>query len=268
MGPRARAKDASVAGKPCYLCGEPIDPARHRWNRDHVPPRRLFASAVRKQFHVSELKSLPTHVHCNTAAERDEAYFVVSFAGQVQTDVAMEVMKDIRRQARMGEGLGLLRTVMKQFGQIVGPRGEVMFTYDTNRVNRFLWKIARGLFALETGRVLPQDPPRGIELVNPKTMPDELAAIRWFPAVRNTGPLGRYGRVFDYKWIGWKDGNLRGHAMAMNFWDGLVAALLFHDPGCACGLCDEWHGRPSTGTNRGDNQPQASVDANTEPQIS
>jgi len=48
--------------------------------------------------------------------------------------------------------------------------------------------------------------------------------------------------VFDYNWLGWKDGAVRGHAIATMFWDELIAALLFHDPRCACGECDDWKG--------------------------
>jgi len=196
------------------LCGNPIDPDAQKWNCDHIPPKRIFASSVRKQF-GPQLKVLPTHEACNTAAEKDEAYFVVSFAGHVDSDVAREVMKDIGASLRAGSGVGLFRDVINRFGKVVGPKGEVLFEYDPNRVNRFLWKIARGLYALELGRILPQEPPVGIELVLPKTAAEQLAEIQWFPTVRDTEPLAQYGRVFDYKWIGWKDGDLRGHALAM-----------------------------------------------------
>jgi len=63
-------------------------------------------------------------------------------------------------------------------------------------------------------------------------------AKTWFPAVRDTHSLARYGAVFDYKWIGWKTSeNLRFNAMAMLFWDGLIVATIFHDPTCECGAC-------------------------------
>jgi hypothetical protein len=94
-------------------------------------------------------------------------------------------------------------------------------------VNRFLWKVVRGLYALDVGGVLPQEPPAGIRLVNPRRVPDELEQIPWFPSVRDTGPLGRYGMVFDYKWLGWKDGSLRGHAVAMLFWDRSLPRCFF-----------------------------------------
>lgn len=152
-------------------------------------------------------------------------------------------MRDIGAAAQRGQGVALIHDVINRFGKVTGPKGEVLFSYDANRVNRFIWKVVRGLYMLDVGGVLPQEPPAGIHLVNPRRTPEELEAIGWFPQVRNTEPLGRYGRVFDYKWIGWKDGEIRGHAIAMMFWDELIAALLFHDPRCRCGACDQWQGR-------------------------
>src|SRR5207247_8297935 len=73
---------------------------------------------------------------------------------------------------------------------------------------------------------------------------NDLDRISWFPAVRDTGPLARHGAVFDYKWLGWKDEELRGHAVAMLFWDGLIAATLFHDPSCECHVCQERRNTP------------------------
>jgi len=151
-------------------------------------------------------------------------------------------MKDIAAGARRGEGVGLIREVISRFGRVIGPNGQVLFSYDSNRVDQFLWKVVRGIFTLELGTnaVLPTKPPAGITLMRPKQTPDELQNLAWFPRVRDTEPMGRYGRVFDYKWLSWKDGNLRGHAFAMLFWDRLLAALLFHDPSCRCGNCDDW----------------------------
>jgi len=120
---------------------------------------------------------------------------------------------------------------------------------------------------LELGTVLPKEPPSGIRLVAPRNAAEELREIKWFPAVRDTEPLARYGRVFDYKWLSWKDGELRGHAFALLFWDGLLATMLFHAPVCECGLCEDWKlGRPvkgdgAAGTNGGDNADDASADA-------
>jgi len=238
MGWQQKARGRKIAGTTCYLCHQPIDPETEEWNRDHVPPRRIFAKSVRQQFGPN-LPTLPTHASCNRGAERNEAYFIVSFVGHLDSDVARAVMADIRTAAQKGEGVGLIRDVINRFGRVHGPNGEVLYSYDSKRTDPFLWKVVRGVFALEIGVLLPLAPPSGIHLINPKT-PGDLERVNWFPAVRDTQPLGRYGGVFDYKWLGWKDGNLRGHAFAMNFWDGLLAAMLFHDPRCECGQCEDW----------------------------
>ena len=266
MGRDERAREKAMAGATCYLCGRSINPDTEECNRDHVPPRRIFASAVRRQFGPN-LPTLPTHAACNTAAERDEAYFIVSFAGHVDTDVAREVMRDIGAKARQGEGRGLLQDVVNRFGKVVGPKGEVLYSYESSRTDRFLWKVVRGLYMLDTGFVLPEQPPAGIELLSPKQIPGELSKVPWFNAVRDTEPLGRYGRVFDYKWLCWNDGELRGHAVAMLFWDGLVAAVMFHDPRCRCGKCDDWRADRraedgAVGTIDGDKTGSESLDAN------
>jgi len=164
----------------------------------------------------------------------------VDGAGAIARVVAVELMRDIAEKARRGEGRGLIQDVINRFGKVVGLNGELLYSYDTNRVDAFLWKVVRGLYALELCGTLPEMPPDGIELMIPRQTPEKLDNLVWFPMVRNTEPMGRYGRVFDYKWLSWKDGGLRGHAFAMLFWDRLLGAMLFHDPTCECGNCDDW----------------------------
>jgi hypothetical protein len=222
-------------GTVCYLCGQVIGPSDD-WNRDHVPPSRIFATEVRRQ-HNPNLAWLYSHGRCNSAYRADEEYFVASFVGHVRTPTANAVFAELGEAARRGHGVGLLREVISRFGTIVGPRGEVLYSFDSARVNRFLWKLVRGLYHLELGAVLPENLQAPIHLISPATPVADLENLGWFPAVRDTEPLARYGGVFDYKWLGWKDDELRGHAFAMLFWDGLIAATLFHDPRCRCGSC-------------------------------
>jgi hypothetical protein len=236
MGREQRSRQYLPAGTRCYLCGNVINPAAEKWNRDHVPPKRVFSSTVREQF-SPKLDWLPTHEACNSAYRADEEYFVASFAGHVQSSMADAVMKDLGEAAAKGHGVGLLREVISRFGRIVGPNGEVLYEYDTARVHRFVWKVIRGLYYLDLDIVLPEAMRGEIHIVNPANVPEDLARIGWFPAVRDTAPLARYGTVFDYKWLGWKDGEVRGHAVSMLLWDGLIVASLFHDPACRCGHC-------------------------------
>jgi hypothetical protein len=57
-------------------------------------------------------------------AERDEAYFIVSFVGHLDSDVARAVMQDISTKALRGEGVRLIHEVLSRFGRVTGPNGE------------------------------------------------------------------------------------------------------------------------------------------------
>ncbi len=236
MGREQRSRRFLPEGTRCYLCGHVIDATRDKWNRDHVPPKRIFASELRQE-HDLTLKWLPTHIPCNSDFRGDEEYFVVSFAGHVGSKAAQAVMRDLKDAATKGHDHGLLRDVIGRFGRIVGPNGEVLYEYDTNRVKRFAWKVVRGLYYLELGGVLPEKTLGDIFIVNPVRPPDDLANLGWFATVRDIEPMGQYGAVFDYKWLGWKDGEIRAHAFAMLIWDGLIITTLFHDPRCDCATC-------------------------------
>ena len=118
----------------CYLCGNPIADGEE-WNRDHVPPRRLFAKRVRQQ-HSPQLDSLPTHTACNTAYASDEDYFVTALVGQHGTALAKAVFEDIKRGAAKGKGIGLIKTILSQFGKVRTVDGAMLFALDTNRANR------------------------------------------------------------------------------------------------------------------------------------
>ena len=234
MGREQRSRGRLPADARCYLCGNPILPDE-KWDRDHVPPKRVFALAVLQE-HSPNLEWLYTHRACNRSYREDEEYFVVSFAGHVKTATATAVMNDIHRGAAKGHLVGLIKDVLSRFGKIIGPTGERTSTWDSARVERALWKIFRGIYALESSTFLPEQWIHPMWLVPPHTDPSTLEGLAWFPAVRDTQPLAKYGAVFDYKWIGWKTSeNVRFHAMAMLFWDGLIVATIFHDPTCPCG---------------------------------
>src|SRR5713101_2832515 len=62
MGREQRSRRKLPAGTFCYLCGKPITEDQE-WNRDHVPPQRLFAKSVRRQtFTATGLASDPRSV--------------------------------------------------------------------------------------------------------------------------------------------------------------------------------------------------------------
>jgi len=197
MGREQRSRSRLPADARCYLCGNSILPDEE-WDRDHVPPKRVFALAVLQEYSPN-LEWLYTHRACNRAYREDEEYFVVSFAGHVKTATASAVMNDIRRGAGKGHLVGLIKDVLSRFGKIIGPTGERTFTWDSARFERALWKIFRGIYALESSTFLPEQWIHPMWLVPPHRDPSKLEGLAWFPAVRDTQPLAKYGAVFDYK---------------------------------------------------------------------
>jgi hypothetical protein len=112
------------------------------------------------------------------------------------------VFRDIRRGVEHGALVPLVKDTISRFSAVEGPRGERLFAWDGGRVERFLWKVTRGLYTLVDSRVLAEGTRKAIWLVPPGKNPTDLTALGWYPAVRDTPPLPRYGAVFDYKWIG------------------------------------------------------------------
>jgi hypothetical protein len=70
------------------------------------------------------------------------------------------------------------RAVLEEFdvrpSGIVLPNGKIVKRLKP-RVHRVAWKIARGLFFIETGRILPERTPRSIALVDYLNPPGPLA---------------------------------------------------------------------------------------------
>lgn len=221
----------------CYLCGLPILP-NEKWNRDHVPPLRFFGLIVRKLF-SPQVMWLYTHVACNSAYREDEEYTVTALVGHARSRTSLAVMEDLWDAFGKGHSQGLIRRVVASFGRVLGPRGEVTFALYKVRVDRIAWKIVRGLYFREMGAVLPKKLPGYIYLILPSEAAHRLREIEWYPAVRDTAPMrdDGYAEVFTYKWVCQKDGDLRGHAVAMLWWDGIIVLAIFHDPFCGCEEC-------------------------------
>ena len=147
------------------------------------------------------------------------------------------MFEDLRRGVAKGHDVGLLKTVLGQFGRVTTADGSRVFHYDADRAGRITWKLVRGVYFAETGMVLPEGLPKRMILLGPDTVKSAEADYPWWPLVRDTAPMGTHGAVFDYKWIGTTVDGGRGHAMAMLLWDRLLTLILFHDPSCRCEQC-------------------------------
>jgi len=229
-----RSRTRLPPGTVCYLCGKAIS-SDDEWNRDHVPPERFFGKSVKRVNEV-DLRWLPTHVACNSDYKHDEEYFVMALVGQQPSAVARSVWDDISRGVKKGHGVGLLKTIVGQFGRVIGTDGSLLFALDSKRAGRIVWKLVRGISTLMSGEFMPEGLPRSIEFV-PHSEGPKLKDHPWFWAVRDTPSLFHHAKVFDFKWLCVKDEDYRMNLVALLLWDGLVILVAFHDPTCPCAKC-------------------------------
>ena len=231
-----RSRRRLAANQRCYLCAEPIE-SHQNWDRDHVPPRRIYGARIKRTI-APQLRWLPTHTHCNASYRADEEYVITALAPAalthdrhaVPTPAAGSVIEDIIEARLKGHGTGLLRSTLRNWGTVLGPNKEVVFEIDWHRFDRVAWKVVRGIYCLDTGRVLEPAWPCRIELFSSVMVPKALAnpAIR---AVLTTHSMSHAGHVFDYKWgcfVG--PGDFRGHLILMLWWDSLLISVGFKEP--------------------------------------
>jgi hypothetical protein len=230
------ASDGERPGEVCYLCGRPLTPGQAT-NRDHVPPRRLFARSIRKQFNP-QLVTVRVHADCNFGYQQDEEYFLASVGPMAAGSPTFEALvPELRRGLQRLEAPGLRTKVCGEMGAVHTADGLWLKAVDHGRLRRVIWKIVRGLLYVETDRTYPDAYPVDVELINPTTAPKVLPDHPWFSAVRDTGSLADYGAVFDCKALGVTGEGGRIHIFAFLFWDRLIALVRFHDSACACINC-------------------------------
>lgn len=239
MGWEQRSRRKLPSGTICYLCGHPISPEQP-WDRDHVPPERFYGKSVRRQ-HSPNLTWLYTHRVCNQTYRPDEEYYVAAFAPFTRSDTGRSVVADFQRGVDKGHHAGLLQTILDQYSKVLLPDGSRVLNYDTDRAGRITWKLIRGLYFLDVARFLPEHTPKRLILIDPKDNKSAPEKYPYFELVRNTEPMGRHGRVFDYKWLGvrFADDKIRAHLVAMLLWEHFVFIVMFHDPSCVCDECQE-----------------------------
>lgn len=211
----------------CYLCSFAIEGDS---SRDHVPPKQLYVRSVR-QAHSPNLYTLPTHGECNKSFQHDEDYFVNSLAPFAAGSYAGDsLLTDIGRKFQSGQKVGLVKTVLTEFEQrpsgLLLPPGLIAKRIDQSRIRRVLWKIIRGLYFKEHGRILSPDGRVGIEI-----FPPDRAPTRLFQDA--LGPLesrGQYQGVFDYKY--YRDTEQSDlEYWGLLFWDRLIVTALFRPNG-------------------------------------
>ncbi len=142
----------------CYLCGRLLCAPT---SVDHVPPKQLFAPAIREA-HDLQLLTIPVHADCNKAYQYDEDYFVhtlMPFAPKSYAGRA--IYNDVLQKFRGGRKVGLTRGVLEEFepmpSGLILPADKVVKRFQGERISRIAWKIVRGLYFHHHGITLPEE---------------------------------------------------------------------------------------------------------------
>jgi len=220
----------------CYLCGEALSAPI---NRDHVPPRRFFAPELRKQFKVTELITLPTHVSCNERWRLDEEYFVHTLLPFARGSTSGDALfRDGIARFRKGENVPLANQVLQEFQHVVGgvilPANRVAKKIDPDRAHDVIYKIVRGLHYYHHGEILPPVWNCHFTITPPSEPPPEVFTLLTETNLLNS--RGHYQGVFAYSFHKFAEANDL-HVWAMLLWDRIIVTLMFHDPQCQCEDC-------------------------------
>jgi hypothetical protein len=210
----------------CYLCERPLV---ERTNIDHVPPQSFFAPSVRKANHPLQLLTFRVHESCNTSFQLDEQYFVYSLTPFALGSYAgNELYKHMREKFRRMKNRPLVGRILGEFevrpGGLILPDGKVIKRFDSNRIDRVIWKILRGLFFLHHGKTLPRE----LKLKWTLTGPDDGPPPEHFQNfTSNHSSYGKYPGVFAYQFDTYPEITPKGHYWAFLFWDRIIITVAF-----------------------------------------
>lgn len=218
----------------CYLCGAAIISDE---SADHVPPKQFFAKSLRETHNTSQFRTLPTHAACNRAYAADEEYFVWSLAPlALDSYTGGALARSNADKFKSGKSQGLGTLTLKEFERRPSglhlPADLVVKRVDPDRVRRVVWKLVRGLYALEHGAVLPDDTPFMAESFEPMYGSRSTENPVW-EIVKAEPSKGTYGAVFDYKYKIVEVDDLALHVWGMLCWDRIMFFVAHHPPTAA-----------------------------------
>lgn len=198
--------------------------------------QQLWTPEIRK-LHSPNLVTVEVHQSCNQSYQLDEEYFVASIIPFSKGTYAGEShYRKLENEVKLKKKARLKIQVLNEFdfqpGGIYLPTGKVAKRFDTQRLNRVLWKIVRGLHFLHHQEVLPSDWPivRDIFIDDP---PDHF---RVFMSLVDVPEHGEHPGVFAYRFIQLDKTN-GVHYWALLFLNRIIVTVYFHHPDCECSSC-------------------------------
>lgn len=225
----------------CYLCGEPIE--EQDKDNDHVIAKQFFLKRLRKKFNLNKLITLPAHKQCNKEYQPDEDYFFLTIGGVTDdTPITTEVWYDIRRRIKRPESKRLNQKILNQIEFNPKTNGGIdvpyaAMNYETEKVNRVIWKIVRGLYLIEFGKILRADKPFTVDPIHPEHTgfnPNSISQI--WNLIRSQEEHGEYGKNFSYKYL-YIPLEQKVTAWGFLFWDRHPFMIIHHNPECDCEKC-------------------------------
>jgi len=213
----------------CYLCGNDII---GNATKDHVPPKQFFPEEIRKKF-VTQLDTLPAHRECNQAYQKDEDYFYASIGPLALSDgnpIGNIIIEEITHRNHAAN-TQLLSRILEGFNDKVGNiyiPNCISLTIEGERIKKVIWKIIRGLYFLQNNSVLLEDTYHGIVLLTPEDLKNDIESRKiWesWNSVLKQESKGRHRRIFDYKYIAFKEQNTELWSILL--WDRIIIFAYF-----------------------------------------
>ena len=224
----------------CYLCGRPLSEPT---NKDHFPPRALFAREIRRRYQNIQLQSHIVHKECNESYTLDEEYFketMVPFAPGSEAGNAIYKQFELDKDKKQGKRV-LAESILREFDSrpsgLYLPHGKVIKRQDGDAIKRVSWKIVRGLYFHHHNEILPKEfSCVGCTLTAPGERPPEH--LQHALSFVNGKKHGRYPGVFDYLFCAIDTDAGKRYYWAFLIWDRVIITVYFHDPwSCQCEFC-------------------------------
>jgi len=144
----------------CYICGTKLTNTNS--TKDHLFPEGLFPKPLPSNLPPR----LPSCKQCNNGLSKDEELFRTFVAAGMayESQAGFRIWTERIRTALKGQRRGLkpLMQSLTKVARVVSESGEFLghtLVLETNPepINRVLRKIAKGLYYLDTGQILPSD---------------------------------------------------------------------------------------------------------------
>jgi hypothetical protein len=238
----------NLAIENCYLCGGQIfqdsSTELDRHGDDHIPAKVFYPKEYRTNGKLKRnLPKAPSHQGCNGKYQKDEEYFAMILAPLVvdKSPGGRALFSDLQYQLKKyPDKTRWFSRIMRKTQYFMGrtytglilPQRNMAYPIDGPRIEKVIWKIARGIFFLNFKNIIPKNHwnvisvyPPGVPF--PEHLKDHLLQIT---------AAGVHEEIFVYKY-GHRTEDPKEHVIIMRFWESIHFVVIFHGLDCNCERC-------------------------------